>query len=353
MAANSTQKNGTDFDPYCVNTWYEQRMWVLNAVDALKTRDAKCYDAMEAEMSAISPEWEKGVWPIQLHSPEGYDRADGSVIKTDSGLVVEFNGEGGIIALSQGQNGSVGHIHATAEHPLVQFRYQTVSGNDTIRWVTAYGAEGGAVDNANMGTNLKEETTGDSIGATGYVANASLMSIWVKSDADKISTSILLFLDMPLEGHLEAGSPRRLTLQYTIAKAPGTKSGFNIDIELHTLDKSPTKHKETGWLSFRPPFGPTTKLEIDKLGSWIDPEDVIPINGSNMHMHGIHTGVRWSSDLGVGLSLESLDAAVISVGDATPVPTTAINGDPLYNGGVNAGLTPDSSGGVHFSLFNK
>ena len=71
------------------------------------------------------------------------------------------------------------------------------------------------------------------------------------------------------------------------------------------------------------------------------------------HMHGIHTGVRWSSDLGVGLSLESLDAGVISVGDATPVPTTAVNGDPLYNGGVNGGLTPDSSGGVHFSLFNK
>ena len=135
MAANSSQKNSTDFDPYCVNTWYEQRMWVLNAVDALKTRDAKCYDVMAAELSAISPEWAKGIWPIQLHTTEGYERADGSVVKTDAGLVLEFNSEGGIVAMSQrDQTGSVGNVHATTEHPLVQFKYMTVSGNDTIKW---------------------------------------------------------------------------------------------------------------------------------------------------------------------------------------------------------------------------
>ena len=98
--------------------------------------------------------------------------------------------------------------------------------------MTAYGAEGGAVDNANMGTNLNEATSGDSIGATGFEANASLVSIWVKSAANKSSTNILLFLDMPFKGHLEAGSPRKLTLlcdNFDIVFGPGSRNS-----QLHT-----------------------------------------------------------------------------------------------------------------------
>ncbi len=68
LAANSTKKNDSSFDPYCVNTWYEQRMWVLNAIDALHQGGSQCYPIAEAEMLEISPEWASGVWPIRLHS---------------------------------------------------------------------------------------------------------------------------------------------------------------------------------------------------------------------------------------------------------------------------------------------
>ncbi len=226
-----------------------------------------------------------------------------------------------------------------------------MSGNDTRRWVAAYGAVGGAADYGNLGTDGNEATSGSSIGATGFSAYGTIDSIWVQhSSANMDTTSVLLFLSMPMKGFLEAGSPKQVSAKYTISRVSEQSSKFNIDLELHTLSKSPSKHKETGWLSFQPPFSSSTVLEMDKLGSWIDPTDILAINGSNFHMHAVNSGVRWRGSSGIGLTIETLDAAVISVGEANPVPTTAINGDPLYPGGR---LTPDPSGGVHFSLFNN
>eukprot|EP00040_Diaphanoeca_grandis_P011615 m.59614 g.59614 ORF g.59614 m.59614 type:complete len:816 (-) comp22730_c0_seq1:20-2467(-) len=346
MKAGTNQTNSSEFDPYCVNTWYEQRMWVINAVNALTDGDSACSLSMVAAMHDVSPRWSEGVWPIPQHSVDGFTQVSdvNSPIMTKSGLSVVFNENGGIIDLSVANSSS---SHASASNPMGEFMYQIMSGNDTRAWIEAYGAIGGAADYGNMGTNGLEAIHGTSIGATGYVAKAQVDSIWVKN-RNAASTSIVVKMSMDAKGYVFGGSPMFVNTLYTFAK--NAQGKFVIDIALNLLSKVPTKHKETGWLSFVPPFGSTSTLQVDKLGQWISPTEVIPINGSNMHMHGVNTGVRWMRGDDVDLLLETFDTTVVSIGEANPVPTTALNGDPLYPG---QRLTPDPAGGVHFSLFNN
>ena len=129
-------------------------------------------------------------------------------------------------------------------------------------------------------------------------------------------------------------------------------------------------------LPFSPPFVHSdTTLEIDKIGSWIDPTDVLPFNGSNFHLHALNSGVRWtgigSTGRGGMLMLETLDVALVSIGGANPAPTSARDGNAPYliypRGRVGStfsatgrarklntsGMVPDAAGGAHFSLSNN
>lgn len=341
---NSTRFFNSTFDPYCINTWYEQRMWILNAVEALKSGNAACYSDMKTTMDAISPTWESGKFKITPHSSDGFIPVAGKMVTTPTGVKLQFNEHGGIISLKSSLSN---HTYATPNNPLGQFSYVVVSGNDTRSWIEAYGAIGGAADYANMGTNGLENTTGTTVGATGYHALPAVDSILTKPSASNLSC-ILVRLSMPERSYVEAGAPQKLSVLYTINE---TAQGLTVDIDVHLLGKMPTKHKETGFFTFQPKFEADTVLQIDKLGAWIDPTDVIPINGSNMHMHGVTTGARWLNGKSrPALRLVTLDAPVLSVGRANPVPTTAIYGDPLYD---KDRLTPNPEGGVHISLFNN
>ena len=92
------------------------------------------------------------------------------------------------------------------------------------------------------------------------------------------------------------------------------------------------------------------QLEIDKLGTWMDPTDILPFGGSNMHLHAVHSGARWRRDNATALQLISTDVALVSVGVRNPAPTPRIDGDTHYAGGS---VAPDPAGGVHFSLVNN
>ena len=103
------------------------------------------------------------------------------------------------------------------------------------------------------------------------------------------------------------------------------------------------------WLSFAPPFDSTDapRLEIDKLGSWVDPTAILPFGGSNnvMHLHAVNSGARWWRENTTALQLISGDVALVSVGARNLTPTPRIDGDTHYIGG---GVAPDPAGGVHY-----
>ena len=103
-------------------------------------------------------------------------------------------------------------------------------------------------------------------------------------------------------------------------------------------------------MTFAPPLDETDRLEIDKLGSWIDPSDVLPYGGSNMHLHAVNSGARWQRNDNTILQVLSQDVALVSVGERNPAPTPRVDGGTHYEGGR---VAPDAAGGVHFSLVNN
>ena len=92
------------------------------------------------------------------------------------------------------------------------------------------------------------------------------------------------------------------------------------------------------------PFA-SNSVRLDKLGSWVDPSDVV-VNGSRT-LHGIgERGVLFQSETPAGthksLQLTSLDAGLVS-----PGPRTNMD---MYQ---FPGVRPAAADGVAFSLFNN
>jgi hypothetical protein len=202
-------------------------------------------------------------------------------------VTLAFNAAGGITHLDTGGGGAAAAANqaqaaplASAANPLAEFHYQTLSGNQMHDWVTAYGT----LSRPNYGNFAApgEATSGSSIGATGYNATGTVTAMATRENDDG-SSEILLNLTLPEKAWKEGGAPRRLSVLYTATKNTSALTPlYTLDISLRTLEKTPTKHKETMWLSFAPPCNETEELqlEIDKLGSWIDPADVLPFPGA-------------------------------------------------------------------------
>ena len=337
----------------CVRTWQEQRQFIQNAIEALVDAKHSCADDFVSALAEISARGlTTGKWPIAPHSQSGFASVSdpaGKKIALSSGGSVTFDQSGSIVSLVipatlAGESSTVDLASPT--NRLAHFHYQTLSGNDMSAWVKDYGAY--SRPNFNNFAAPGEATSGPSIGATGYEANATLQTLQTKSNADG-TTSVLVTASMPTQGVQEAGAPRTVSTLFVFGK-------HSANISLQLLGKGPTKHKETAWLSFAPPFVTgKSSLEISKIGSWLDPADVLPFTGSNMHLHAIDEGARWAGvGAGGSLQVESLDAALVSVGDANPAPTSAKDGaKPYPKSAAGGGLTPDPSGGLHVSLVNN
>ena len=332
----------------CVQTWQEQRQFIQNAVQALVDSKHACADDFVSELAEISPSGlTTGKWPITPHSQAGFAEISdpaGKKIALQGGGSVVFDTGGSIVSLRPSATSA---DLASPADPLAHFHYQTLSANDMSAWVKDYGAL--SRPNFNNFAAPGEATSGSSIGATGYETNATLQTLKAKRNSDGSVSSVLLSADLPGLGVQQAGAPQMVETLFEFGE-------HGVNISLHMLNKMPTKHKETAWLSFTPPFtaGKST-LEISKIGSWLDPADVLPFPGSNMHLHAIDQGARWTGVGGGGaFYIEPLDSALVSVGDANPAPTSAKDGaKPYRKSPAGGGLTPDPSGGLHFSLVNN
>lgn len=93
--------------------------------------------------------------------------------------------------------------------------------------------------------------------------------------------------------------------------------------------KKASRVAEACWLGFLPN---APLKDVHKLGTWLDPMDVVP--GGNRQMHVTQAGVRWE-----GLTLRGIDAGLISIG-----PPSLLNFSRTL---------PDPRGGVWFNLHNN
>ena len=113
-----------------------------------------------------------------------------------------------------------------------------------------------------------------------------------------------------------------------------------IEVTVLLIDKTPTRHAEAMFVRLNPV---ATVIEMDKLGSWIELEPGLVVDGGNKHMHGVNSGIRFNRSDGSSLAVETLDAGVVVFGAPVGFPTIG----PYGNG------EPDLAEGASSMLLNN
>jgi hypothetical protein len=109
-----------------------------------------------------------------------------------------------------------------------------------------------------------------------------------------------------------------------------------IEINVQWFDKPACRLPEAFWFTLRPITTASGTWAIHKLGSQIDPTDVI--NKGARTLHGFDTGVSYQESA-FQLKVDSLDAALVA-----PEKPSLLD---FHN------QLPDMTNGIHFNLFNN
>jgi len=134
----------------------------------------------------------------------------------------------------------------------------------------------------------------------------SLTGLWTKTLPDG-GIYFLEELSMPTESWIYYGAPTNLTVEITI--------GVNVDIVVTLWNKTATRLPEGLFYSFQPNITNAGGWHMNKLSSWINPQDIV-LNGS-AHMHAVDKICYNEGRIG----MVSWDAPVLSWGSPNPFPT--------------------------------
>ena len=100
----------------------------------------------------------------------------------------------------------------------------------------------------------------------------------------KGDSTLLAVISMPKEQHLQYGAPETVTVNMTVLPEDG---GVFIDLQLFNVTKTRLGGAHIVHFNAVPGLG---TWMMDKLGSWIDPLNVVS-NGCQ-HQHAVRHGVR-------------------------------------------------------------
>ena len=155
------------------------------------------------------------------------------------------------------------------------------------------------------------------------------------------------------------GAPSTIWTQLDLPTTAASNGEIAVTVLL--LNKTATRHAEAMFLQLTPPSAAT--MEMDKLGTWIELEHGLVVDGGNKHMHGVNSGVRFNqsaassidkhaaaaggdggADAGAGgsstMMVSTLDAGVVVFGKPTGFPTLGQygNDEPDLDQGVSSML---------------
>jgi hypothetical protein len=109
-----------------------------------------------------------------------------------------------------------------------------------------------------------------------------------------------------------------------------------VEVHIKWFGKRANRLPEALWFSFNPAVFEAQNWTLSKVGQAISPFDVV--SGGNRHMHAVSTGLRYQDGRG-SLEIETLDAALVSLGEMSPIYFSKAQ--------------PDLASGIHFNLFNN
>merc|ERR1712232_202852 len=142
------------------------------------------------------------------------------------------------------------------------------------------------------------------------ITRGMLTNLWRKTTSDD-SESFIVRVMMPDYEHEHRGAP-----EFVLSRFDFTTSRIDITVQIH--NKTRTHIPETAWVGFK--AASANSLALDKMGSWLDAEDVLfSYDFWAPHMHAVQSGFRYTAGAH-SLTVESLDAALVSVGTMSPIP---------------------------------
>lgn len=292
-------------------SWVEKRRDIDDSLDALP---APLRAEATARLAALKP-----VMPKTSTMKEA---EAGSLIDTQL-FRMRIDQQTGAITMLESKR--TGAQFASEQHPLALFTYQTLSQDDYDRFLRSY---------ITVQTDWAPKDFGKpnigQFGAKSKRWNAATTRVWQSQSDD--TDHVLVQLDL---GEQAADAvtawPEKIFLHIVLPH-----SAPILDIHLSWFGKRANRMPEALWLTFQPQAGEQDKWRMSKLEQAVSPFDVV--SGGNRHMHAI-TGLLAYSDVQRSISIESLDAAVVSLGEMSPI--------------YFSNDQPDLSKGFHYSLFNN
>jgi hypothetical protein len=206
---------------------------------------------------------------------------------------------------------------ASPEHPLALFNYQTLSKADYDRFLASY-------------ITVQTDWAPKDFGKPNIESFGAKSRIWTTKLIKSSAHEDRLVAELQMEGAASAVTawPARLYLELFFPK-----SDPRIDIHFTWLDKRSNRLPEALWLTFNPIAAQPRNWQLGKMDTQISPFDVV--SGGNRHMHAVSKGISHLD----GFELQSLDAALVVLGEMSPI--------------YFSNDQPDLTKGFHFSLFNN
>jgi Domain of unknown function (DUF5054) len=292
-------------------SWAEKRRDIDDSVNALP---GSLREEAQTRLAALRP---------ALPDPEEMKEvAAGSLIETRLFRMRIDEKTGAIIMLQDPRSGAQ---FASEQHPLALFTYQTLSQDDYDRFIRSY---------ITVQTDWALKDFGKPnigrFGAQSRKWNATTAKVWrgYRDDGDRV----LVRLDLGAQAaDAVTAWPEKVFLEIDF-----TRTAPTIDMNLSWFGKRANRMPEALWLTFQPEVGNQQKWQFTKLEQAVSPFDVV--SGGNRHMHA-PTGPIVYRDEKRTMAIDSLDAAVVSLGVMSPIYFSKDE--------------PDISKGFHYSLFNN
>ena len=230
-------------------------------------------------------------------------------------------------AIHRLRNRHTGREWASSSHPIGLLSYQTLSAADYSRFFANYIISTAAWAKKDFGKPNVQQ-----FGAESREWLPKLVELrMARTTAGHRFLARLAFQDSEAVTSGRAAFPEEIYLDYTL---PANDAIVQIDVSW--FGKPATRMPEALWLTFQPKDASPNGWSMNKSGETILPSDVVV--GGSRSLHAVSNGFRYQ-ERGLSLSVETLDAPLIALGEKSPLNFSRD--------------LPDLSRGVHSNLFNN
>ncbi len=214
---------------------------------------------------------------------------------------------------------------ASAQRPLALLSYQTLSKADFDKFLASY-----ITSQADWAPKDFGKPKMEKFGPQSRVWTPKLTQCWAGETPE--GHRLVAQLEFGPQDHSSITAwPERCYLDLLFPKDEAA-----IHVQLKWFCKRANRLPEALWFSFNPAVFETQNWTISKVGETFSPFDVI--SGGNRHMHAVSDGAIYKDSRG-SLEMQSRDAAIVSLGEMSPIPFSKAQ--------------PDLSKGIHFNLYNN